>query len=65
LDALEIFDGLPFENQEAKTNIDQVLQLLEAHCVGETNEIYERYLFNKRDQEAGESFDSYIIVYVR
>ena len=59
-DALEIFDGLPFENEEAKTNIDQVLQLLEAHCVGETNEIYERYLFNKRDQEAGESFDSYI-----
>ena len=59
-DALEIFDGLPFENEAAKTNIDRVLELLQAHCIGETNEIYERYLFNKRDQDAGESFDSYI-----
>ena len=33
---------------------------LEEFGVGETNEIYERYQFNKRDQESGESIDSYV-----
>ena len=37
-----------------------VLEKLEVFCVGETNEIYERYQFNKRDQESGESIDSYV-----
>ena len=27
---------------------------------GETNETYERYCFNKRDQEAGESIETYV-----
>ena len=29
-------------------------------CVGETNDIYKRYQFNKRDQESGKSIDSYV-----
>ena len=59
-DALEIYDGLPFESETDKTNIDIVLQKLETFCVGETNETYERYCFNKRDQEAGESIEIYV-----
>ena len=37
-----------------------VLALLEKYFIGETNEIYERYLFNKREQESRESFDAYL-----
>ena len=28
--------------------------------IGETNETYERYVFNKCDQQQGQSFDSYL-----
>ena len=59
-DALEIVDGLNFANDEERKDIDVVLEKLEVFCVGETNEIYERYQFNKRDQESGESIDSYV-----
>ena len=51
-DALEIVDGLNFANDEECKDIDVVLEKLEVFCVGETNEIYERYQFNKRDQDS-------------
>ena len=44
--------------EKEKEDIDVVLKLLEDYCVGETNETYERYVFNKRDQQQGESFDT-------
>ena len=59
-DGLEIYDGLPFASGGEKNDIDKVLELLEEHCVGETNETYERYVFNKRDQQQGASFDTYL-----
>ena len=59
-DVLEIYDGLPFANTEEKTQIDKVAELLDAYFIGETNEIYEAYLFNQRVQETGESFDSFL-----
>ena len=59
-DALEIVDGLNFANEEERKDIDVVLEKLEVFCVGETNDIYERYQFNKRDQESSESIDSYV-----
>ena len=45
--ALEVVDGLNFANDEERKDIDVVLEKLEVFCVGETNEIYERYQFNK------------------
>ena len=57
-EALEVYNGLPFNQPEDKNNIDMVLQLFEHHCVGETNVIYERYLFNNRIQEP-ETIDAY------
>ena len=59
-DALDIFDGLAFDEEAQKKDIDIVLQKLEEFYVGNKNEIYERYLFNKRDQAAGESIDTYV-----
>ena len=63
-DALEIVDGLSFASEEERKDIDVVLEKLDEFCVGETNEIYERYKFNKRtrrqDQESGKSVDSYV-----
>ena len=59
-DALEIVDGLNFANEDERKDIDVVLEKLEVFWVGEINEIYERYQFNKGDQESGESIDSYV-----
>ena len=61
-DALEIVDGLTFASNEERMDPDIVIQKLETFCIGETNEMYERYQFNKRDQELNESIDSYVAV---
>lgn len=58
-DILDIYDCLPFTDEAEKTNVDKVIELLEAYFIGETNEIYEAYLFNQRVQ-VGESFDSFL-----
>jgi len=36
------------------------LDAYEAHCVAQVNETYERYLFNRRQQEAPETFDAFL-----
>ena len=61
--ALDIIDGLPFtvtSTHDEREDIDVVLQKMDMFCVGETNEIYERYIFNKRDQESNELIDKYV-----
>ncbi len=58
-EALEIYNGLPFQNDRDKQDMPKILNLMEEFCVGQTNVIYERYVFNNRRQEAGESVDAY------
>ena len=55
-----MYKGLEFENEDDKKDIDIALQKLQRYCIGETNKIYERYQFNKRDQEPNESLDAYV-----
>ena len=59
-EALEMYDGLKFDNDADKTKLEIVLQKFETFCIGETNETYERYKFNKRDQEQSETIDTYV-----
>lgn len=40
--------------------MDAVIKAMEEFCVGHTNEIYERFTFNKRDQEPNETIDAYV-----
>jgi hypothetical protein len=58
-DALDVFDGLDFANEEERKDIDVVVSKFEKYCIGETNETCERYCFNKRDQESHETVDAY------
>ena len=57
--ALDVYNGLPFEQEDDRKSRDTVINLMEKHCIGETNVIYERYVFNNRNQEANESIDAY------
>ena len=59
-DAYEIYSTMTFE---AETDRDKPTKLIEAfkkHCIGETNEVYERYIFHRRMQEPSESFDTFL-----
>ncbi|XP_033123153.1 uncharacterized protein LOC117121877 [Anneissia japonica] len=59
--ALEIHTGLPFKTEEDKGNLDTILKLWEEYCCGQTNVIYERFCFNKCDQNTSETFDQYLV----
>lgn len=60
-EALETYEGLEWANEAEKTDVDVVLEKLEAFYVGATNVIYERYNFNRRIQESAESFEAYVV----
>lgn len=59
-DALDILEGLPFEEELQRKDPDIILTKLEKYCIGEVNESFERYTFNKRDQESHEQIDAYV-----
>ena len=43
-----------------KRNLDAIIAAFDKYAIGETNETFERYLFNKRDQQEGEPIDQYV-----
>ena len=59
-EALEIYNALPFREEGDSKEIDIVLELMEQHCIGQTNVIYDRYVFNNRNQSQDENIDQYI-----
>ena len=59
-EALDLCDAMQFESERDKTDIDKILEALEGHVMGLVNITYERFLFNKRDQQQGESFNDYL-----
>ena len=59
-DAFGVFEQFQFEDEAYRQDIDRVISAFDQYCIGETNITYERYLLNKRVQEANESFDAYL-----
>src|ERR1043165_5160471 len=49
---------MDFAEEEHKEDPVRLLEAFEQHCVGEVNEVYERYVLHRRQQEPGETFDS-------
>ena len=56
-EALQIYNAS--EPQETDTVTD-IIQKLDRHILGQTNEIFERFKFNSRSQKPDESIDSYV-----
>ena len=59
-DALDVIDAMEFENDDQRKDPEVILEKMEKYCIGECNETYERYVFNRRDQETNESVDAYV-----
>ena len=57
---VKIFNSLTFSEDDDKDDITLITQKLDHYIIGEVNETYERYMFNKRDQEASESIEAYL-----
>ena len=51
---------MEFESEDQRKEPDGILEKMEKYCIGECNETYERYVFNRRDQESNESVDAYV-----
>ena len=47
-------------NLPADTKLEEIILKLESHFIGELNETYERYKFNQRTQQEGESVTAYV-----
>ncbi|XP_041351092.1 uncharacterized protein LOC121370058 [Gigantopelta aegis] len=58
-EALEIYNGFEYEDGEDRTQLDVIIHKFDKFFAGEINEIYERYIFNQRNQKIGETFDAY------
>ena len=58
-DAYQRFQTMDFEDASDRQDIGKVIEAFTKFCVGEVNITYERYLFNKRTQNLGESFDNF------
>ena len=58
-DAMDIFDGFSLTDDESN-DMDSILPAFEKFCIGETNEPFERFAFNSRIQNDGESVNVYV-----
>lgn len=59
-EALKIYNGLPFDTPDTARTVDEITSAFEKFAVGESNETYERFIFNQRKQAEGESFELYV-----
>jgi len=59
-DTYDIYSKMEFTDEADRRDSTRLLEAFEKHCLGEINEVYERYVFNRRQQEPGETFDSFV-----
>jgi transposase InsO family protein len=59
-DAYNIYTTMQFDDEADKSDPEKLIDAFEKHCIGEINEVYERYVFHRRQQEPGELFDTFL-----
>ena len=59
---MRIYNGLKFNQDEDKNKITDIVKKFDQHFLGESKEFFERFKFNKRNQQPGETIDQYISV---
>ena len=58
-DALRAYNGFSFVTTDENRTVDEILVKFDTFAIGKVNETYERFVFNKRDQKEGESFEAF------
>nr|XP_054767488.1 uncharacterized protein K02A2.6-like [Lytechinus pictus] len=60
-EALEVQQGLPFQNDGERKSFKQIWKLWSEYCLGKTNVTFERYHFNKSSQNTDETVENYYV----
>ncbi|CAB4001653.1 Hypothetical predicted protein [Paramuricea clavata] len=59
-DGLKVIKTFSYATEENVNDWCVFMSKLEKHCIGEVNDIYERYCFNRRDKLPTESVDNFV-----
>ena len=59
-DALEVYNTFTWENDEDKLKVDKIVEKFNTYCIPRKNVTWEQYVFNTRNQHAGETIDQYV-----
>ena len=62
---IQLYKVLSFEDGEDKKDVKLITTKLDEHIIGELNVIYERYQFNNRCQQNGESIDTFVAALIQ
>ena len=57
---LRLYNTLTFDREGEEKDVKVIKEKMSTLIIGRTNETYERFIFNKRDQKPGESIETYI-----
>ena len=60
-EALKIFNGMSFDNAQEKEKLENIVKKFNEFTIGETNETYEHYVFNSRNQSPDETSDACVV----
>lgn len=58
-DVIDVFNNFTFNKGESSEGYGTVLQNFDNHWVAQSNEAYERHIFRKRIQAAGQTFEQF------
>ena len=59
-EALKVYNGFNFHGDDRHRTVDEIIAKFDEFVlVGAVNETYERFLFNRREQKEGESFENF------
>ena len=58
-DAVKIYNSF-YLSEENRRKLSEIMKEFDKYAIGETNQTYERYVFNSRDQKGGESINAYV-----
>ena len=60
LDALEVYNMFSWEDAGDKSKVVKILEKFEAYCVPRRNIMWERHVFNTRNQHDGKIINQYV-----
>jgi len=58
-DAYNVFTTMESSDAD-RADPAKLIDAFEQHCVGQINEVYEHYVFNRQQQESSETFDAFL-----
>ena len=61
-DALRAYNEFIFYTTDDNRTVEEIIVKFNTFAIGEVNETYERFVFNKRDQKEGETFEAFHVL---